>query len=251
MGAASIIELWVLCALTVVLAAAFALITVDVWRTNAPVAMDRALARMGAGAGQDNLLAGHARLTAVAESFGTRGRIGLGAALLVLVAIVWRDYVAAPVPLLAPVVTFGIIEYIAKPAINQRIAYGGRSYPSGHAAGVAALATIAIILVYRRWGGLAAGLISPLAIAPVVLVGLAVLRLDFHHYASDVVGGAALGASVALAVTFLLALLGRLVRPRRTAKGQLLAATSGGVGATMPAASSAATNATASRETRS
>ena len=54
------------------------------------------------------------------------------------------------------------MEYIAKPLINAPIRYGGRTFPSGHTAGVAALGVTAIVIVYRRWGGMAALLLSPL-----------------------------------------------------------------------------------------
>ena len=80
------------------------------------------------------------------------------------------------------------------------------AYPSGHAAGVAAVAVSALLLFYRRWGGVAAILLAPVAGAAVIGVTLGILALRLHHYPTDALGGAMLGSALALALT---ATLGR------------------------------------------
>lgn len=181
-----------------VAAIAFVVLTADVWRTNAPVAVDRAAASFGIAAGEIGPLANHLRLAHTMERIGSPPAVGLGALALLVLALIWRDLVIALGGPAAPLASFVITEYIAKPLINQPIPYGGRMYPSGHTAGVAAILTTALVLVYRRRGLLVAAILAPLAAAVVVVVGLALLRLDFHHYVTDIVGGALLGASVSL-----------------------------------------------------
>lgn len=190
--------LTVLFTAAVVMTAALLALTVDVWRTNAPVALDRAATRLGFGAGEEGLLGHDPRLARIAESIGSPMTVGIGAFAVLFVALVLRDWTGAAVALLAPVGAFFIIEYLAKPVINDPIPYGGRSYPSGHAAGVAAVATAAVLVFYRRWGIWGAVAFTPVAIVAVLIVGLGVLGLNFHHYATDVIGGAVLGAADAL-----------------------------------------------------
>jgi membrane-associated phospholipid phosphatase len=186
------------------MAAAFFMLAVDVWHTNSPVGLDRAAWRLGITAGEDGPLDGNARWAHFAESIGSRRGVALGAVALLGLALIWRDAIVALVALLAPVASFVMTEYFAKPLINAPIPYGGRMYPSGHAAGVAAVAVTALLLLYGHWGAVAAVLFAPLAVAAVAVVGLGVLRLNFHHYPTDIVGGATLGAAVALTLTAVL-----------------------------------------------
>ncbi len=207
-------ELGILLAATVVLGSAFVILAAEVWHANAPVTLDRALGRLGVTAGEDGLLGGNTRLALIGEWLGSREGVGLSAAALLALAVIWRDWLVGLLALLAPLGSFFVTEYLAKPLINEPIRYGGRTFPSGHSAGVAAVATMALVLLYRRWGGSAVALFAPVAVASTVLVGLAVLRLDFHHYPTDVLGGIVLGATSAVASTFLLAATGRRLRPR-------------------------------------
>ncbi len=167
-----------------------------VWNTNRPVGLDRAAADLGI-TGESGPLGGHPRLARAAEQVGTRTVVGLATAALLGLALLWRDWVAGLAALLAPLASFVVTEYLAKPLINEPLPFGGRAYPSGHGAGVAAVAVSALVLFYRRWGGLGAVLVAPLAVAAVLAVALGVLALEFHH-PTDVLGGVALGGTAAL-----------------------------------------------------
>ena len=196
--------LLVLCVLTGIMGTVFLVLTGDVWRANHRVGLDRTAANFGIVAGEEGPLGGHTPRAELAERLGSRTGVGLAAAALFGLALLWRQWVAGLVSLLSPVACFVLIEYVAKPLINQPIPFGGRAYPSGHAAGVTAVALRALILLYRRWGALAAILFAPLGVAAIVSVGLGVLALEFHHYPTDVVGGAALAGAVVLTLTAVL-----------------------------------------------
>lgn len=208
-------QLTILLGLAAVFGGAFFWIAADVWHTNAPVGLDRVAGRLGITAGQSGPLRHNARLARMAEWVGSRRGVGLGALGVVTLALIWRDWIIALAAALSPIASFLSIEYVAKPLINDPVNIGGRMYPSGHTAGIAAVATTTIVLLYRRWGGSVAVVFSPLAATAVALVGLAVLRLELHHYPTDVLGGAVLGASVALALTALLVAGRRYAPPRR------------------------------------
>ncbi len=198
--------------LLAIMVVSFGLLTVDVWHTNRQVGLDRAAARVGIASGEDASLAADGRRAKMAEQLGSRRGVGLATGLFVGLAVLWRQWVAGLVCLIAPVACFFVIEYVAKPLINEPIPFGGRAYPSGHAAGVAAVATSATMLVYRRWGGVAAIAFAPVAVGAVIAVGFGVLALRFHHYPTDVFGGVALGAAKVIALTILLSVAwGRLV----------------------------------------
>ncbi len=187
-----------------IMAATFVVLTANVWQANRDVALDRAAAKLGIVPGEEGLFASNHRRAELAEQLGSRRGVGLATVVLVGLAMLWREWVAALVALLAPVACFGIIEYVAKPVINESIPFGGRAYPSGHAAGVAAVAVSGLVFVYRRWGVLATMLFAPVAVAAVITVGLGVLALRFHHYPTDVLGGAVLASTVVLALTAVL-----------------------------------------------
>ena len=186
-----------------VMAAAFGILSGNVWHANHPVALDRLATDLGLAAGE---VGEHAPMAERVEQLGSREGVGLAAVALALFAVIWRDWVAAVVVVLAPMACFVITQYVAKPLINEPIPFGGRAFPSGHAAGVTAVALTAVLLLYRRWGGLVAILFAPLGIAAVLGVGSAVLTLRFHHYPTDVLGGAALGAAVVLTLAAVLSL---------------------------------------------
>ncbi len=204
-----------LCVVLAVMAASFVLLTANVWHANRQVALDRIAAKFGIVEGEKGPLGGDLRRAEVAARLGSRSSIGLATATLVGLALLWRQWVAGLVCLLAPAVCFASIEYVAKPLINEPIPFGGRAYPSGHGAGVAAVTIGAVFLLYRRWGGLVAILFAPLAVAPIIAVGLGVLALGFHHYPTDVIGGAVLAGTVVMTLAATLSWAGNQVRTRR------------------------------------
>ena len=195
-----------------IMATSFVLLSSAVWHANRQVALDRAAATIGIVAGEEGPLGGDRRRAELAERLGSRRGVGLAAVALVGLALLWREWLAGLVCLLAPVACFVIIEYVAKPLINEPIPFGGRAYPSGHAAGVAAVAVSAMILLYRHWGGLAAILFAPVGVAAILSVGLGVLALRFHHYPTDVIGGVALAGTVALTLTAVLSWATNILR---------------------------------------
>ena len=131
---------------------------------------------------------------------GSRDVVFPVALALALLAVVWRDRVGAVVAIAGPALTGAATEYVIKPLVNLPTPVGARSFPSGHAGGVAAVALVAVILVYRRWGWPAAVVAAPPALVPVVLVAAALLRLGYH-YPTDVCGGVLLASTVVLGLT--------------------------------------------------
>jgi membrane-associated phospholipid phosphatase len=196
-------ELIVLITGAAVTAGLFVALAATVWHINEPVGLDRSLARLGLESGEEGPLGAHPRLARAAERLGSRGVVGLATAALVALAALWRDWIGGLVALASPVACFVLTEYVAKPLINQPSAVTGRGFPSGHTAGVTAVALSALILVYRRRGGGVTAVCAPLAIAPVLAVGLGLLALRFH-YPTDVAGGGALGGTVVFTLTVIL-----------------------------------------------
>jgi membrane-associated phospholipid phosphatase len=77
--------------------------------------------------------------------------------------------------------------------------YESLSYPSGHASGVAALVTVALVLAWPRLTRTARRMWLAAGVALVLLVGLTRIWLGVH-YPSDVLGGWALGVGWTLLV---------------------------------------------------
>lgn len=194
------------------LGGAFIALMVDVWETNALVGLDSTAHRVRRAERVDALLADGQPL-GFGERVQPRQVIHLGAPRFVipaafglaLLALAWRDRIGALVAVGGPGLTGALTEYVLKPAVNVPAPAGSRAFPSGHAGGVAAIALVAVIVVYRRWGWLPALLVAALSAAPVMYVGTALLRLDFH-YPTDVLGGGLLAATVVLGMTAALSL---------------------------------------------
>lgn len=197
------------------LATAFVVLSVVVWGANHAVGLDRLAADLGLGPGHEGPLGGRQGLAHAAERMGSRTSLGLAAAALLALALLWREWTVGLAALLAPVASFAVTEYLAKPLINDPVAVGARGYPSGHAAGVAAVAMAALVLFGRRWGIAGAIVVAPLSIAAVLAVGLSVLALQLHIYPTDVAGGVALGGGLALSLTALLDFAASFVEARR------------------------------------
>src|SRR5206468_3648905 len=90
--------------------------------------------------------------------------------------------------------------------IVDRTMGSGLAYPSGHVTGAAALATVAVLLAHRQWGRRAARSVAVAAATLPLVVGAGVVRLGWH-YATDVVGGAAVGTATVLSVAVAFSLL--------------------------------------------
>jgi membrane-associated phospholipid phosphatase len=192
------------------LCAFFAVLTAMVWHAPGLVDLDLAAQRWRSSEEVDALLADGGALgfrsglrPQQVVDLGSRRFVIPAAFLLALLALVGRDRIAALVAVGGPGLTGGLTQYLLKPVVN--VPDGPRAFPSGHAGGITAVALVAVVLVYRRWGWLPALLVAPLAAAPALLVGAAVLRLNFH-YPTDVLGGSLLAATIVLGLTAVLTL---------------------------------------------
>jgi undecaprenyl-diphosphatase len=122
--------------------------------------------------------------------------VGAAAGLLFLVATARRDWFAASLCIIGPGVAGALTEMVAKPLIDRQ-SREALSFPSGHTTGAAAIAILAILLAYRQGGPrLAAAVALPAACLPAA-VSLGVVHLGWH-YATDAVGGMALGGAAVL-----------------------------------------------------
>jgi membrane-associated phospholipid phosphatase len=110
----------------------------------------------------------------------------------------WRRRRATVLVVVSPLVAVGFTEYVAKPWVH-RAPFGVDTYPSGHSTSVFAVATaIAIVLLgasappvsaATRWGWA----LGSLAIAAVVAVDVVAAG---YHFATDAIGGSAIGIAV-------------------------------------------------------
>ncbi|HZQ86851.1 MAG TPA: phosphatase PAP2 family protein [Acidimicrobiales bacterium] len=140
-----------------------------------------------------------------------RGLVWLGSPQFVAGAVVllagWRlvkrDVLGAAMATVAPLLAVVLTELVAKPLIGRRLSSAGHSFafPSGHVTGAAALAAVVVALAVREWGARAAWL-AVLAVFLPLGVSAGVVRAGFH-YATDALGGIAMGFSAVLAVVVL------------------------------------------------
>lgn len=125
----------------------------------------------------------------------TMGGLGLlpGLGIMLLRGNQWRIGLAILISLAASLIITLLFQYLAlrpRPEAVQLLLPTPNfpSYPSGHASGAFSTAVI-LILAYRQWRWQTAALIGA------SLIALSRVYLG-HHYFSDIVGGAVLGAGV-------------------------------------------------------
>jgi len=111
-----------------------------------------------------------------------------------------RDVLGAATAVVAPLLAIALTEVVAKPLIGRHLSSIGNAFafPSGHVTGAAALAAVLVALAVRAWGRRAAWLALPVVLLPLG-VSAGVVRAGFH-YATDAVGGIAMGFSAVLSV---------------------------------------------------
>jgi membrane-associated phospholipid phosphatase len=123
-------------------------------------------------------------------------------------AWVTTGWLLTAVVLIAPLTTAlkELVGRIRPPFADGGARYDSLSYPSGHAAGIATLVTVALVLLWpvlsvsaRRWALLA-------GVVLVVVVGLSRMWLGVH-YLSDVLGGWSLGIAWTLGTALLFGVL--------------------------------------------
>lgn len=149
------------------------------------------------------LFAGHRSLVVALAELGGPETIAPLGLLLALVLAVRRRWADAAAAVLAPAVA-GTVQLVLKPLVDRPLG-GQPAWPSGHASGTWALATVAVVLLLcdgrassrrRRW--LAGGVVVLAVVNAVGLVGAQ------YHFVTDVIGGAAVGiAAGCLVVTAL------------------------------------------------
>ena len=127
------------------------------------------------------------------------------AGILSVVAVARRDWFAAALCIVGPGLAGFLTEVVAKPLVDRQKG-ASLAFPSGHTTGAAALAALAVLLAYRRGGvRLAAAVALPAACVPAI-VSLGVVSLGWH-YATDAVGGMALGGAAVLLTAVVLSAL--------------------------------------------
>jgi membrane-associated phospholipid phosphatase len=166
--------------------------------------LDRAL--------DDPVIAWFAQRPGLAAQLATPGS-GLPAvaltAAVVLVCVLSGRLVGAVLAALAVPVSVGLVELLLKPVVH-RTYQGILAYPSGHTTAMFALATtIAILLLgssARTTAWRLRALLAFVAYLLAVVVALAVIGLRWH-YATDTLGGAAVGIATVCGLALALDLL--------------------------------------------
>jgi len=117
--------------------------------------------------------------------------LGVGSVLAAAV-VVGRDRWRALACLVGPVLAVVLTEYLLKPVIARRYT-DLLSFPSGTTTAVAALATAWVLAVPRRWRPA----VAAVGVVLVALECIAVVALQYH-FATDALGGTAIGVGVLL-----------------------------------------------------
>lgn len=193
--------------LSVALFAVAAAVALRVRGGSGPLRVDRIVtaklrsARIGEAATRLRLTDGHGLPDGLApRAVAYAVPIAAVAALLGLAFVAWRrrDRGAVVLCLLGPVAAVFLTDSVAKPLVDRRMGIH-LAYPSGHATGAAAVAVLALVLCHRWTGWRGLGIASPFALALPAVMGVALIRLNWH-YPTDVLGGLAMGAATVLAL---------------------------------------------------
>jgi membrane-associated phospholipid phosphatase len=137
--------------------------------------------------------------------FGSPLGTGIAVAVLVLLALAWRDRMGATIALAGPLAAEVLTEQVLKPLVDRTGPNGAvYFFPSGHATGVAAVAMVALLLLARRAGRGWALAAAPVLAGWVAAVCVALVQLRYHYF-SDVMGGVAVGVATVLTAAVLLA----------------------------------------------
>ena len=143
---------------------------------------------------------------------------------LTLLTATWgvrrRDALGVLLAIASPVLALLVAEDLLKPLVGRRMSGEGSAFvfPSGTVTVVTASVVATVVLAYR-WDGRARVLIAAVVLGIIPLgVAAVVVALDWH-YATDAIGGLALGTATVLALTSVLAALEHGI-PTRASNGR-------------------------------
>jgi undecaprenyl-diphosphatase len=137
--------------------------------------------------------------------------------LLAAVAFTRRDAAGVLLCALAPLAAGVLTELVGKPLVDRTLGRGVGVYPSGHVTGAAAVAAVAVALAYRYGGRRAAVAVVPVAALLPLLVSVGVIGRAYH-YATDAIGGLAVGVATAIVAVLVIDAIERYARARVSAK---------------------------------
>lgn len=194
----------------------FAALAARVYSGSTPLRVDRAASRVANSATLTQAVHGLSR-THPKSVFNEVANLGspvlaLGVAgALAAMARHRHDRLAMILCLAGPVVAVVLTELVAKPVVHRHMG-NALTYPSGHTTDAASVATV-VVLVLWRWHGWRMALRWAPVVAMVPLaVSLAVVRLRWH-FATDALGGIAVGVASVLGVAAILPDARPLTRP--------------------------------------
>jgi membrane-associated phospholipid phosphatase len=152
----------------------------------------------------ESLLSGVPSLTSAMVQSGDPGPVIVMTALLAALCGLLRRPFHALLALAAPA-TVGATTTLLKPMVG-RTRQGYLAFPSGHAAGITALAVVAALLLISMAGAklaLAVSVATVMVLLAGAAIGLALVAQDWH-YATDAVGGFCTAIALVAALAFLL-----------------------------------------------
>ena len=109
---------------------------------------------------------------------------------------------------MAPLGAAVLTELVAKPIVDRTLVTTAPVYPSGHVTGAAAVAAVSVALAYRYSGRRAAVAVAPVAALLPLLVSVGVVGRAYH-YATDAIGGLAVGVATAIVAVLVIDALER------------------------------------------
>jgi membrane-associated phospholipid phosphatase len=144
---------------------------------------------------------------------GSAPTVAILSVVLGVFALERRDAFGVVICALGPATAAALTLWVAKPLYGRRLPWHTDVYPSGHATGAAAVAVVALVLAYRYGGRRTALAAAPIALFVPLVVAVGVI-VRVYHYATDAIGGLAIGAATAIVVV----LVADAVERRATAR---------------------------------
>ena len=144
---------------------------------------------------------------------GSAPTVAVLSGVLGVFALERRDAFGVVVCVLGPAAAGALTQWVAKPLVGRRLPWHTNVYPSGHVTGAAAVAVVALVLAHRYGGRRTALAVAPIALCVPLVVAVGVI-MRVYHYATDAIGGLAIGVATAVVVV----LVADAVERRATAR---------------------------------